>query len=193
MPGRGCTGGGGRGTLAQLDPLALVGLEPALVFFFFPPFPPAKTEERFERHNQGKLDCKRKSIKNWRTSEEAVKTAVAAFGVWQMCVRKKLNLVQTWFLGYRSIWPHFQRYNFKHEYSVGSCLSVLTQKHSRLPDEKRTSIDWLGGKSQISIETGENGSKRCWGRPLCSTHSSVSPFTPGFGFPNEISHFTASS
>lgn len=40
VPGRGWTGGGGSGTLAQVDPLFFCGLEEFLFFFFFPPFPP---------------------------------------------------------------------------------------------------------------------------------------------------------
>jgi len=40
VPGRGWIGGRGSGTLAQLEPFILVGFAFALVFFFFPPFPP---------------------------------------------------------------------------------------------------------------------------------------------------------
>lgn len=44
VPGRGWTGGGGRGTLAQVDPLFFCGLEEFLVFFFLPPFPPESND-----------------------------------------------------------------------------------------------------------------------------------------------------
>lgn len=50
MPGRGWTGGGGRGTLAQVDPLFFWGLEEFLFFFFFPPFPPESNNTFIQTH-----------------------------------------------------------------------------------------------------------------------------------------------
>lgn len=117
MPGRGWIGGGGRGTLAQLDPLALLGLEPALVFFFFPPFPPTKGCDALKRHW---LDCKRESIKNYYyTSGIAFEISVAAFVIWQMCILKKHKLIQTCYWDSESIWTTFQ-HTLGKSYTVSS-------------------------------------------------------------------------
>lgn len=50
-----------------------------------------------------------------------------------MLVRLQIHLVLTY--------PWKIIHSFKHNISMGPCLSMLTQKSSRLPDEKRATID----------------------------------------------------